>query len=465
LNDVDVSAIHEFLTRTHDATSGRPCLAERGFESITDLLAKARVMPGSLILVSLPNSVGLLHAFFGIYSAGCVPALLPALLPPKRLLQLARALSAHGLLEMRSNKRRTGSSRFVCIGRLQLSIWEGESSPSTYPGEVVMMTSGTSGVASACVFDLRQLLLNALRHAKAIGQRSTDNVLVTLPLCFSFALVAQALATWVSGGHIFVDGPPFSPSSYFSTIRRNEISVSSLTPLLARRLLCLDTFATVAWPRVLTVGGDAVTEECARALLERAPSTELYITYGLTQAGPRVATLAAHAVSGAQLASLGAPLEGTQLSLGRACPDRDGSELLVASETLMKRRIGEVEGRTPDWASPGVLATGDIFVRDNGCLYYRGRLSDYTIIAGEKVSLSSIRRLACDVHGVTSAETNVIRDSNGIVSGYELLVATATHGEIELASIVERKINDVLRPSERPRRIRLLNSESGTAYK
>ena len=44
------------------------------------------------------------------------------------------------------------------------------SEPLTKAGEIVLLTSGTSGISSACVFDLPQLMLNATRHMNSIGQ-------------------------------------------------------------------------------------------------------------------------------------------------------------------------------------------------------------------------------------------------------------------------------------------------------
>ena len=138
---------------------------------------------------------------------------------------------------------------------------------------------------------------------------------MSLPLCFSFALVAQALAALQSEGYLFIDSPPFSPLSYFTAIARNDISISSLTPFLVRQLL-QSSAADEHWPRLLTVGGDVLSGDHVQAVLQRVPAMELFATYGLTQAGPRVTTLAAHAErSDRKFASVGLPITGTEVSL------------------------------------------------------------------------------------------------------------------------------------------------------
>ena len=48
--------------------------------------------------------------------------------------------------------------------------------------------------------------------------RGNDVVLVTLPLHYSYALVAQMLAGLVSGAGLVVSGPPFSVASYLSSL-------------------------------------------------------------------------------------------------------------------------------------------------------------------------------------------------------------------------------------------------------
>ena len=60
------------------------------------------------------------------------------------------------------------------------------------------------------------------------------------------------------------------------------------------------------------MGGDALAPELVARLVELRKGKEVYITYGLTQAGPRVSTLAAHAEPASRFASVGLPHEGTR---------------------------------------------------------------------------------------------------------------------------------------------------------
>src|ERR1700689_5165178 len=110
---------------------------------------------------------------------------------------------------------------------MQVAMFPPAPEPAAAPGEVVLLTSGTSGFASGCVFDFEALLLNGKRHADSIGQRKDDVLLVSLPLHFSFALVAQALASLVCGNRLIISGPPFNVAAYQRTLENWGVTVSS----------------------------------------------------------------------------------------------------------------------------------------------------------------------------------------------------------------------------------------------
>ena len=137
---------------------------------------------------------------------------------------------------------------------------------------------------------------------------------------------------------------------------------------------------------------------------------EVYLTYGLTQAGPRVSTLAAHAEPEWRYSSVRLPLEGTRVELHPTEDNRGIQQLYVSSSTVMKRPIGRVEGRIQnDLVSPGTIATGDAFrMDDEGYLYFLGRLNEFICRDGEKVSLAAVRRIAARIPHVTQAKTQVI---------------------------------------------------------
>jgi acyl-CoA synthetase (AMP-forming)/AMP-acid ligase II len=323
------------------------------------------------------------------------------------------------------------------------------------------MTSGTSGVASGCVTTLDAMLRNAERHADAIGQRPEDTVLVSLPFYFSFALVAQAIATLVRGGTLLVAGPPFHPTTYEAIVAGRDVSVSALTPIQVRALLEHGTTLPASL-RTLGIGGDSVAPEHVAELLRRRPGGELYLTYGLTQAGPRVSTLAAHLTSPHRYGSVGRPLAGTNVALEDLGDGTGRAQLLVASDTVMRRRIGLVEGRRGDELRPdGSLATGDVFTADEeGYLFHRGRLTEYVVCGGDKISLATVRRVATALPGVIAAHARVV-DASGPCDSFDLTLVVADKSAAPAPESFRARLSRLLRRAEMPRTIEVVDEAQG----
>jgi acyl-CoA synthetase (AMP-forming)/AMP-acid ligase II len=446
--------VHAFLDQVHDLCADPVAMdAHVSFDEISRRWQTLGLRPGDLVILSLPNGSGLLHHFFGVLAAGGVPALASPDLPAARLRELAGVMGARAVGRHVRAVTALELEPAAVINRVGVVCFPA-AAPAARPGEVVLFTSGTSGFASGCVFTLEALLRNATRHADAIGQRTDDTVLVTLPLHFSFALVAQAFATLVRGGRLVVGGLPFHSATYMRNLATHRVTVSSLTPVLVRSLPECDA----AWPdslRVLTVGGDALAVEQVEQLLRARPGRELYLTYGLTQAGPRVATLAAHRELAHRQGSVGHPLAGTQVLLEDLGDGTGRKQLLVSSDTLMQRRLGRLEGRaTDDWRSAGVLATGDIFEQDaDGYLYFRGRLADWIVRRGEKICLAAVRRVAGQLPGVVGVHTHVVRQANGDTD-FDLTLVTASAAGVRRTDY-RAELARFLRRGELPRSIQV----------
>jgi acyl-CoA synthetase (AMP-forming)/AMP-acid ligase II len=410
--------------------------------------------PGDLVLLCLPNCKELLHQYFGVLMAGGVPALLQPIMPAVRLREIATAMGAYAIGGLRLSTGDLGAESYCSIGALHVAILKPPAEPAGSPGEVVLMTSGTSGIASGCVFDFEAILLNGERHAKAIGKRADDTILATLPMFFSFALSSQALSSLVCGNRLVISGPPFSVGGYRKALDDFGITVSSLTPVGIRAVLHSDP-SVLTGLRVLSVGGDALEPDLVDRLVELRKGKDVYVTYGLTQAGPRVSTLAAHAEPSSRYSSVGLAHEGTTVSLH---PVGDGSgrkQLYVNSATVMKRPIGRVEGRSKnDLVAPRTIATGDSFDQDQeGYLYYRGRLSDFISRKGEKISLAAVRRLAAELPNVVSARTIIFKHKDGSEDfDLELRVHAGAHAADQQSDIL-KSLHNFLRRPEMPRAI------------
>jgi acyl-CoA synthetase (AMP-forming)/AMP-acid ligase II len=287
--------LDRFLERTAEALPDAGAFVP-DTESLGKAWTRAGLRPGDLVLLCLPNGRELLHQFFGVLMAGGVPALLAPSTPLARLQEITEAMGARAIAKLHRISGLSATEETVSIGMLRVAMLPPTTEPAANPGEVVLLTSGTSGFSSGCVFDIESVLLNGRRHAESIGQRADDTVLVNLPLCFSFALSAQALSSLVCGNRLIISGPPFHPDGFDRSIRDFGVTIASLTPVIIRKLLGPgdSIHRSVALPRVVSVGGDFLEPELVQALIAARPGREVYLTYGLPQCGPRFSTRAAH---------------------------------------------------------------------------------------------------------------------------------------------------------------------------
>ncbi|MFI2211584.1 class I adenylate-forming enzyme family protein [Streptomyces sp. NPDC020141] len=441
MNAVTRAGAVDFLTRVDGAPAD--------VDDIVEDLARLGLRPGDAVVLCLANGTDLLR----VQLASLLLGLVPLAVPPSTPWQRVRALAGHIGAGTVVTTRLTGPAPRRPVGGA-FAVPTGHLATPYEPGEILLSTSGTSGMFSACVHRVSSLLRNARRHADATGVTEADTLLVNLPLYYSYALVAQVFAAYVTGARLVLDGPPFSPAVYRDRIAARGVTHSSVTPTIVRQLLT-DPALVPRGLRALAVGGDRVTPAEVAGLLAARPSGELYVTYGLTEAGPRVSTLAAHAEPAHRHGSVGLPLSGVRASLRET---RDGvGELLVESDTVLLRRVGERgDPGERGLVAPRTVATGDAFSVDDGYLTFHGRLSDFVVLRGEKVSLNTVRQAAHAIPGVVRCVPRVVDEGGTPVLDVHLSVTHPVPGG-EKAAL--RLLNSQLLPAERPRAVILSAAE------
>ncbi|MCR6488438.1 acyl--CoA ligase [Amycolatopsis sp. OK19-0408] len=444
---LDPGVLEEFLGRLRPTEPTPPPTAG---------LAELPIAPGDVVVLALPNSARLVRAYFGCLLAGYVPVLMAPSTPGPRIAETAARLGAAAIIGTRA--RASADARRA--GDLDVVLCAGHQRRRHRPGQAILLTSGTSGPATGCLHDVSALLRNARRHAAAVGLTAADRVLITLPLYYSFALVGQLMGALVSGATPVLGGPPFNAGEYAGVLAREGITHASLTPILVSALLD-DGAVLPAGLRALTVGGQALAPARTADLLGRHPGLELYLTYGLTQAGPRVTTLAAHREPPHRHHSVGVPVDGVRVSLRDVGRGPREQEVLVHSDTLFVERVGVARERAAAELLPGpVLATGDLGHLDEaGYLYLTGRLTDFVEVRGEKVSLASLRAIATSLPGVTGARA--AHDAVADVIALDLHVSPDGIDEAAL----RRRLFSLLAPHERPGRLTFHDAVEVSSFK
>ncbi|WP_381790204.1 class I adenylate-forming enzyme family protein [Streptomyces niveus] len=454
---IEPDAVQGFLDRLCQAgppgagpwAAGPPGAGQPSFAAVVEEIRRLGIAPGTPVMVAVPNGAAFVAVVLALLTREAVPVLLPPSAPPARIERMARALGADVLITPRvqGGLAREEPSHML-DGSLRLAFLHGVRPRAYRPGEIVLLTSGTSGVFSGCLHHIDSLLLNAARHAEAVGQTAADRVLINLPLHYSYAFVAQLLASFVSGSTAVVSGPPFTPAHHERTVRQHGGTVSSLTPVMVESWLRAGT-RFPAGLRCLTVGGDTLGASSVAAVLAGNPGLEVYLTYGLTEAGPRVSTLAAHREPPHRHGSVGLPLPGVEVRLRKEDPRDTVGELVVETDTGMLRKVGHRAAAAPPAGGGRVsIGTGDFFeMDDEGYLFFRRRRTTYVMSRGEKVSLRSVCETAEALPGVRAAQAWVHENAAGdVVFTLDVYCADASVDGQE----IRRRLARVLLRSEQP---------------
>ncbi len=376
--------VHHFLKELKEkklilSEEGRFCTASQ-FVSHIEEKAKRLSLKGKRVYFSLERSIESFEWFFALLKSGALVFLGSPLFSHEKLKLLFDYLEPHLAILPRFQSSPFDSSKMQEFsGSLVSFPWscKKELDSQEQKAQIGILTSGTTGSPRAVLHRFPSLLLNASFHAEAIQLNASDRVGSALPLHFSYGLVAVALASLVQGSSLFF-APPFIPGD--PLVWMKEISVFSATPLLAKKM---DRFPS----RILTIGGDFTPPSLAEKILHQAPHLTLFTTYGLTEAGPRVATCK---ISQEDCLK-------TSLPLGTFLPSietqiAEDQELLIKTPSVMLgyfRSAQETDAVfTKRW-----LHTGDLVKKQGDQFFFLGRKKRLLSLGGEKIYPAEIESL------------------------------------------------------------------------
>src|SRR5262245_29365052 len=146
LDTLSHHAAGEFLARTSEVSpDSLPAYVAPSSDDLCRSWERLGLRPGDLILLSVPNGISLLEQVFGALLAGLVPALVAPSTPPSRMKELAKALEARAVVALHLNPVALDAARIESLGRFQVALLPRAEPSLTQAGEVVLLTSGTSG--------------------------------------------------------------------------------------------------------------------------------------------------------------------------------------------------------------------------------------------------------------------------------------------------------------------------------
>jgi long-chain acyl-CoA synthetase len=373
---VDATGRHELATLQAWAADAAAALAREGLG------------PGEPVLVPVANEARDIASMLGVILAGGVAV------PVHRR---AHADTA------RQHRAATGARLRLSAGDAAQIEADGPPPPHRpllNGAAVITFTSGSTGVPKGVVLARERITgkLNAIQRMLAMPRGAA--VLTPLQLIFSFGQWVTFL-TLARGGTVHL-ADRFDPVAVAEALGRGGVDYLAAVPTMLR--LLPDERNPGVGATILT-GGEPVTAQLRRTLLDRWPAARIASIYGLTETG----TCDLFHIDRSEAATadtLGHPSPGVEVAT-----DPETSELMIWTPYAMLGYLDMPE-ETARTLAGGWLRTGDVArVEPDGSVTLVGRLKELINRAGNKVSPLEVERLFAGHPDVAAALATGVHDA------------------------------------------------------
>ncbi|WP_343689637.1 class I adenylate-forming enzyme family protein [Chitinophaga sp.] len=248
---------------------------------------------------------------------------------------------------------------------------------------VVSSSGTTAGTPKKILLGKQQTLANIASNREAMSITKDDATLVLLPVSYSYGLIAQFLTHFFTGAKIVLGERLLGILQLPQLFQKHQITNVFMTPLLARLIL----YYYQKIPKIknnlrfITMGGDKPHLPTFQNVF-RLFSCPIYSTYGLAEAGPRVATCKYTDVPEKDSeACIGVVNPGITLRVAPAEKYQDKYNdtpigyLQIETPSIY---LGYIRGNVLDKPSSNtVLTTKDIVVKKDDRYFILGREGDF----------------------------------------------------------------------------------------
>lgn len=283
---------------------------------------------------------------------------------------------------------------------------------------VLLSTSGTTGAAKLVRLSRQNLLSNAGAIAEYLGVTAEDRAITALPFHYSYGMSVLHVQMLMGAPTILTDHSVTEPA--FLVLAREAGATSLALVPTQFEMLDAEGWDRTRLPtlRYMTQAGGRLDPGLAQRFAERAEAEEweLFLMYGQTEAGPRMAYLPPRdALTSSD--SIGQAIPGGRFRL----VDADGSEITGTGSPgeLIFEGPGVMQGyalERTDLAAPEgppVLHTGDIAERlETGYFRILGRSARFLKLHGLRIGLDEVE-LRLRENGARVYATG--RDDTGVV--------------------------------------------------
>jgi long-chain acyl-CoA synthetase len=372
---------------------------------LADHLRSVGVGSGVKVALRLPNSAAYLAAFFAISAAKATIVPLSSHMTTYELIKFINIADVSVLFTDKINKIKLANindcKKHITLisidsninGGIKAEIAESHKVRRDLDdGDVALMvcTSGSTGQSKIVMLTDDQLLSNMYIYRAVMDFHGHNIVYCSLSLHHIYSICAQLLTHVSLGDTFIVDARPFFIKDFFNAVQNNTVTITAFVPYLAMMMAEYPDLGRydISSLRYITLSGAKTPKRIYQKLVNTYPHVQFINTYGMSEAGSRIAVAAPNPKS-FPLDSVGKPIPGVKVRI----TDEGGNILSV-------NRAGEVEVQssgvckgyyhqrqlTHNTIVNGWLKTGDLGRLDNdGNLYLVGRKKDIILCGGENI--------------------------------------------------------------------------------
>lgn len=247
-------------------------------------------------------------------------------------------------------------------------------------------TSGTTENQKKVVLQADRMMRNAFAHAQSLDLAREERILSVLPFYHGFTLMTHLFSV-LGLNATFVIGKSTYPPSIARLVKEFGVTYTSFVPSLLDVIVnnySYEMFEGTAL-RKISVGSAPASFGQLLNYRNYFKDQTLFLTYGQTEAGPRITTLRVNDADEEKLKSVGKLISGTEVRID--CPDDHGiGELQVKADWQMLGYYKDADAsssvRQEEWLKTGDLARVDI----GGYVFLCGRKKDLIISGGVNIS-------------------------------------------------------------------------------
>ena len=260
--------------------------------------------------------------------------------------------------------------------------------------QVIMYTSGTTGLPKGAVLTHRKTFFNCLNADIFFKLQVDDIMLVILPLFHSGGLFIQAAPTIYKGATLVIH-PKFDPLAVYQDIERYKVTKFLGVPTIYKSLVNVppDQRGNISSLKVCAGGGEKTTPD----LFEQCREAGLAFRQVMGQTETSILLWASEEDSFRKPGTVGRPVFHAEVNIvdehGRPVPTGEIGEIVVRGSIMMKE-FWRDPARTEETIKNGSLYTGDLaWMDEEGYFYLVDRARDMFITGGENVYPAEVERV------------------------------------------------------------------------